>query len=73
MPNLYVEFLKLNPPAPRYVGSVVDVDQGVATVELPSGAHVRARGDCAVGDWVYVRDGAIEGPAPQLPVVSVPL
>lgn len=37
-------------------------------VELPDGAQIPARGAATLGERVFVRDGAIEGPAPTLPV-----
>ena len=41
------------------------------TLQNPSGATIRARGEAAVTDRVFVRDGAIEGPAPSLTVVPI--
>jgi hypothetical protein len=42
------------------------IDAGVATVELPGGGVLQVRGDAAVSDQVFIRDGLIEGQAPQL-------
>jgi len=67
MPNLYKQFMDLQPPKPLMVGSVEYVIGGVATVKLPGGAMVQARGQATPGQRVFVRDGAIEGPAPDLP------
>ena len=66
--NLYKAFLDLLPAAPLQVGTVTAVDGGVATVLLPGGGVVRARGDATVAGLVFVRDGVIEGDAPALPV-----
>lgn len=33
--------------------------------------QLRARGDAALGDVVFVRDGVIEGPAPSLTLVTI--
>ena len=68
MSNLYVRMRKLFPEAPLLVGEVVSVTGGVALVELPEGGRVSARGDTTVGSWVFVKGGAIQGPAPSLPV-----
>lgn len=56
---------------PLQVGTVVAVDSGLATVELPGGNRVQVRGDASVGGSVFFRDGAIEGDAPALPVVNI--
>ena len=71
MPNLYQRFLDLLPPRPLQVGTVLAIDSGVATVQLPGGATIRARGQAAVADVVFVRDGVIEGPAPALTLVTI--
>jgi len=41
-----------------------------ATITLPGGGVMRARGTATVGQRCYVRDGRIEGPAPTLTYVS---
>ena len=71
MLNPYKQFIDLLPPRPLLVGTVTAIADGVATVQLPGGATIRARGQAAVADRVFVRDGAIEGPAPILAVVPI--
>ncbi len=71
MSNLFTEFKRLIPSAPLLVGTITAVDVGGATVELPDGATIRARGEGAVDDVVFVRDGLIEGQAPSLSVVEI--
>ena len=66
MHNLYEQFRRLVPDPPLQAGTVVDVGSGVVTVALPGGGLIRARGDAAVGQKVFVRDDAIEGVAPSL-------
>jgi hypothetical protein len=68
--NPYKRLIGLLPSRPLQVGDVVAVDGGVATIELPGGGLAQARGDVAVNDRVYFRDGVIEGPAPTLTYVS---
>lgn len=68
MNNPYHQLLALLPARPLMVGDVTAVDAGVATIELPGGGVVQARGDVTVGARVFFRDGAIEGPAPSLSV-----
>jgi hypothetical protein len=67
MPNLYKQFMDLQPPKPLMVGTVAYVIGGVATVTLPGGGTTQARGNATQGQRVFVRDGSIEGPAPDLP------
>jgi hypothetical protein len=69
--NLFTQFLKLIPEAPLMVGDVVAFANGVATIEEPGGGRLQARGTATVGDRVYFRDGVIEGPAPDLPVIQI--
>jgi hypothetical protein len=68
MHNLYEQFRQLIPDPPLQAGTVVNVGSGVITVALPGGGLIRARGNAAVGQKVFVRDDAIEGIAPSLPL-----
>ena len=47
-------------------GRVHCIASGVATIELPGGVRIQARGIGSVGTLVFVRDDLIEGPAPNL-------
>ena len=71
MSNLYHQFLALLPPRPLQVGTVTAVAGQLCTVQLPGGGVLQARGDAAVSDRVFVRDGLIEGLAPRLPIVRI--
>lgn len=53
---------------PLQVGTVLSVTAGLATIELPDGGRVQARGDATVAATVFVRGEVIEGIAPSLPV-----
>jgi hypothetical protein len=68
MRNLYRQFLDLIPSPSLNVGEVIAVDGGVATIELPGGGQLQARGTATVGQQVFFRDGVIEGTAPSLMV-----
>ena len=68
--NVYQEFVALLPARPLLVGDVIATAAGVATIELPGGGTIQARGAAAVGQRVFVRDGAIEGAASTLSYVS---
>ncbi len=69
--NPYKRLIGLLPSTPLQVGDVVDVTGGIATVELPGGGQLSARGVATVGQRVFVRDGVIEGLAPSLTFVTV--
>lgn len=71
MSNPFARFLQLLPSPALQVGDVVAVDAGLATIELPGGGRVQARGDVTVGARVFFRDGIIEGPAPALLFVDI--
>lgn len=66
--NPYKLLRELLPEAPLLVGTVTVVGDGVATVTLPGGGTLQARGVAVVNQRVFVRDGLIEGDAPVLPV-----
>jgi hypothetical protein len=68
MSNIYRKFLDLLPARPLQVGTVLSVSGGIATIELPGGGRLQARGQATAGQRVFVRDGVIEGVAPNLPV-----
>ena len=68
MRNLYNTLLDLLPARPLQVGTVLSISDGTATIELPGGGILQARGEAAAGQRVFVRDGAIEGLAPNLPI-----
>lgn len=66
MHNLYEQFRELIPQPPLQAGTVIEVRSGVLTVALPGGGLIRARGDAAIGQKVFVRDDVVEGIAPSL-------
>ncbi|MFZ2990897.1 hypothetical protein [Ideonella sp.] len=68
MRNPYRALLALLPTSPLQVGTVQSLTAGTATIELVDGGVIAARGSAGVGDRVFVRDGAIEGTAPTLPI-----
>ena len=70
MRNIYREFLDLIPGGVLDVGEVVAVGTGVATVLLPGGGILQARGQATVGERVFVMDGVVQGPAPTLSYVE---
>lgn len=71
MANPYKRLLGLLPQRPLQLGTVVDVDLGSVSVQLPGGAIVIVRGDASLDDNVFFRDGAIEGPAPASSITDI--
>jgi len=69
MRNLFAEFKALLQPGPLTVATVLYTEGGSATCELPGGGRIRARGVAQQGTKVYVQDGVIQGPAPDLPLI----
>lgn len=69
--NFYKQLLGVLPNRPLQIGDVVDFVDGTATIEMLDGGRVQARGDVSIGDRVFFRDGAIEGPAPSLALVVI--
>ena len=69
--NPFKQLLDLLPAAPLQVGDVTATADGIATIQLPGGGVVHARGNVTVGDRVFFRDGVVEGPAPDLTVVLI--
>lgn len=71
MTNLYTLFKSLLPSRPLEVGKVISSDTTGCYVTLPAGGTMYVRGNAAVGTNVFVRDGVIEGAAPNLTVQSI--
>ncbi|MBF6987264.1 hypothetical protein IPF36_05855 [Cupriavidus sp. IK-TO18] len=71
MRNPYQVLRGLLPDAPLQVGTIVSITGGVASIQLPGGGVAQARGEAAVSDRVFFRDGVIEGPAPTLSIVLI--
>lgn len=69
--NLFRRLKQLIPDDPVQIGEVVGADAYGAMVQYPSGDLQRVRGVATLGQKVFVRGGAIEGPAPDLDVVEI--
>lgn len=69
--NLWKRLKQLLPEAPLLVGVVDSVDAYGALVLLPDGSLTAVRGAATVGDSVFIRNGLIEGPAPELTAVLI--
>lgn len=66
--NLFRQFLDLVPDPALQTGTVESITDGIATISLPGGGSLKARGNTTVGASVFVRNGVIEGNAPALTV-----
>lgn len=64
--NLWKRLKQLLPEAPLLTGKVIAVRTFGATVQLPDGALINVRGEAALNQHVFVRNGLIEGPAPEM-------
>lgn len=71
--NLYRRLAELLPQAPLLVAQVSSHNaDGTSTVQLVGGGTLRARGQAVtVGQMAFVRDGVVEGAAPNLTVVEI--
>ncbi|KEH10327.1 hypothetical protein N5K37_24400 [Delftia tsuruhatensis] len=68
MSNLYLQLKEILAPGRVQIGEVVAYAEGIATVHLPGAGQIRAKGQATVGGKVFVQEGVIQGPAPDLPV-----
>ena len=68
MPNPLQSLKQLLAGPPQQVGQVVAVAGNLATIELPGGAQIKARGSAMVGQHVFKQGGLILGDAPTLPI-----
>jgi hypothetical protein len=72
MPNIWRLFSDLLPNSPRLIGTVaVDHGDGTATITLLDGGVLRVKGSATAGQRVFVRDGRIEGDAPDLTQIQI--
>lgn len=69
--NLWKRLKQLLPDAPLLSGTVDSVSTYGANVRFPDGSLVAVRGDATVGQHVFIRNGLIEGPAPDLVLVLI--
>lgn len=66
--NVFKLLKSILPEPPLQVATILSIYGGVATLQLPGGGTIQARGTGAAGARVFVRNGLIEGAAPELPV-----
>lgn len=66
MSNPYKRLIDLLPGQPVQVGVVTAVATDGVTVALREGGTVKARGTANLNARVYVQDGIVLGPAPNL-------
>ena len=68
MPNPLATLKQLLAGPPQQLGQVVAITGNLATIELPGGAQIKARGTAMVGQHVFEQGGQILGDAPTLPI-----
>lgn len=71
--NLFAQFRRLVGQRPLQFGEVIAIDGESATIEMPDGGRLQARGSATIGAKVYLRDGVIEAEAPNLPLQLIEL
>jgi hypothetical protein len=71
MYNSYAVFKSLIPLPQVQIGVVASIADGVASITLPGGQVITARGSATVGQSVFVKDGVIDAVAPVLPLVAI--
>ena len=71
MLNLFSLFKTVLPNNSVAAGIIQSVDAGGCVVVLPSGGQLYVRGTGTVGQHVFVRGGAIDGPAPNLTATTI--
>lgn len=74
MANALSALLKLLPGNPLLVGTVASVSGNELRIQLDDGSIATARGAYSVGQRVSFRPGGtVEGLAPALPLVDIPI
>lgn len=71
--NPWKELTELVSGPPLQAGTVTSVEDGIATITLPGGGIVQARGIANPGQTVFVRGDVIEGEAEDLPIEIIDL
>lgn len=66
MANPYKKLLHILPKQTIERGEVVAIVEDGVLVDLPTGVRIKAHGSAGIGDFVYIRAGAIDGLAPDL-------
>jgi len=67
MANIWKQFQDLIPGNPLLIGEVAAVNiDGTCTITMPGGSTMRAIGSGTVGKNVFIKDGTIQGDAPDL-------
>lgn len=66
MSNPYLLFKGLIPEMPLQVGTVSALGTPLHRITLVDGGVITARGEATLGQKVFVRNGVIEGEAPNL-------
>ena len=69
--NIYNRLIGMLPSNRTDVGEVIQVYSDGVLVLLQTGGYLRVMGQATVGSKVFVKNGAVVGPAPSLAGVTV--
>lgn len=70
--NLWRRFQSMaSPPSLVTVGRVIAAEDGMSTVEFPSGSRARVQGTGEVGQSYYIRENRLDAEAPSLAPVTI--
>lgn len=72
--NPFVRLVNALPKYPKLYGTVTTVEDGTVVVTLLGGGVLRATGSgYSVGAKVFIRNGLVEGEAPNMPAGEIVL
>lgn len=70
--NLWSQFVAVaGAGSYRVVGECTAADFGTCTIQLPGGAEIQVQGAGTVGARYFVKDGALDGEAPDLELLEI--
>ncbi len=70
--NLWSQFKALaGGPSYRTVGTCTSSSFGSCMIQLPGGAEIQAQGAGTVGTRYFVKDGKLDGEAPDLDLLEI--
>ncbi len=73
-PNKWAQFKRLTATSPLLMGEIAtDHGDGTLTITLINSGNIRVKGAGTVGDSVWVRNHKIEGSAPSLTSIDIPV
>lgn len=71
MRNIYRRFSDLTGRPVRTVGTCISAAFGECVIQYPGGGTITVQGAGTVGQAYFVRDGRLDGEAPELPALEI--